>query len=118
MSEMLLDSYRFLARYNRWFNQRLYQACETLTDKERKRDRGAFFRSIHHTLTHLVLADKLWLQRFAQQGTAFAALTPVLLHMPDGADYTRDLQSRLGGPAPHARGIGRRDRELAGGHAG
>ena len=91
MAEVLLDNYAFLARYNRWFNQRLYQACEKLTDEERKRDRGAFFRSIHHTLTHLVLADKMWLQRFAQQGVAFAALTPALLHMPPGADYTSDL---------------------------
>ena len=91
MSEPLLDNYRFLARYNRWFNQRLYEACEQLTDEERKRDRDAFFRSIHYTLTHVVLADKLWLQRFAGQGVAFAALTPTLLHLPEGADYTSEL---------------------------
>jgi uncharacterized damage-inducible protein DinB len=91
MSEPLLDNYRFLARYNRWFNQRLYEACEQLTDEERKRDRGAFFHSIHHTLTHLVWADKLWLQRFARQGNTFAALTPALLHMPESADYTSEL---------------------------
>jgi uncharacterized damage-inducible protein DinB len=84
----LLDNYRFLARYNRWFNQRLYTACETLTDADRKRDRGAFFGSIHHTLTHLVLADKMWLQRFAAQDTAFADLAPALLALPDGSDYT------------------------------
>ena len=91
MSAALLDNYRFLARYNRWFNQRLYAACEKLSDEERKRDRGAFFHSIHHTLSHLVSADKVWLQRFAQQGDGFAALTPTLLHMPKGADYTSDL---------------------------
>jgi uncharacterized damage-inducible protein DinB len=90
MSETLLDHYRFMARYNHWFNQRLYAACGQLTDEERKRDRGAFFRSIHHTLSHLVSADKVWLQRFAQQGTAFAALSPALLNMPEGADYTSD----------------------------
>jgi uncharacterized damage-inducible protein DinB len=84
----LPDNYRFLARYNRWFNERLYTACETLSDEERKRDRGAFFGSIHQTLTHLVLADKLWLQRFAAQGTPFAALPPALVALPDGADYT------------------------------
>lgn len=85
------DNYRFLARYNRWFNERLYQACETLSDAERKRERGAFFGSIHHTLTHLVLADKMWLQRFAAQDTAFAALPSALLTLPDGSDYTSDL---------------------------
>jgi uncharacterized damage-inducible protein DinB len=87
----MLENYAFLARYNRWFNQRLYAACGKLGDAERRADRGAFFGSIHLTLTHLVLADKLWLQRFARQGVAFAALKPELLHMPDGADYTSDL---------------------------
>ena len=91
MMNALGDNYRFLARYNRWFNERLYTACETLTDADRKRDRGAFFGSIHHTLTHLVLADKMWLQRFAVQGTAFAALPAALLALPDGSDYTSDL---------------------------
>ncbi len=91
MSAAFLGNYRFLARYNRWMNQRLYQACEALSDEERKRERGAFFGSIHHTLTHLVLADKMWLQRFAAQGTVFAALSPALLALPDGSDYTSDL---------------------------
>jgi uncharacterized damage-inducible protein DinB len=91
MSTDFLANYRFLARYNRWMNQRLYTACETLTDAQRKADCGAFFKSIHHTLTHLVLADKMWLARFAQQGLVFAALPPELLVVPDGSDYTSDL---------------------------
>jgi uncharacterized damage-inducible protein DinB len=92
--DTLGDNYRFLAGYNRGFNDRLYGACETLTDAQRKQDRGAFFGSIHHTLTHLVLADKMWLTRFAAQGTAFAALPPALLALPAGADYTSDLHPR------------------------
>ncbi|MEO8024640.1 DinB family protein [Polaromonas sp.] len=87
MDAAFLDNYRFLARYNRWMNQRLYAACDTLTDEERKRDRGAFFGSIHHTLTHLVLADRLWLQRFASQPTRFAALDAAALALPQGVDY-------------------------------
>ncbi len=86
-----IANYRFLARYNRWFNQRLYGACERLPDAERKRDRGTFFGSIHHTLTHLVLADKMWLQRFARQDQQFAALDAAQLALPAGADYTSDL---------------------------
>jgi uncharacterized damage-inducible protein DinB len=85
------DNYRFLARYNRWMNQRLYDACEALSDEERKRQRGAFFGSIHHTLTHLVLADKMWLHRFASQETRFAALPTAALALPEGSDYSSDL---------------------------
>ena len=91
MSTAFLDNYRFLGRYNRWMNQRLYAACEALTDAERKQKRGAFFSSIHHTLTHLVMADKMWLQRFAAQGSVFVTLPAALLAMPEGADYSSDL---------------------------
>ena len=91
MTTDFLDNYRFLARYNRWMNQRLYVACDTLTDVQRKADQGAFFKSIHHTLTHLVLADKMWLARFAQQGLVITALPPELLTIPEGSDYTSDL---------------------------
>jgi uncharacterized damage-inducible protein DinB len=83
----MLDNYRFLARYNRWFNQRLYAACGTLPDEERRRERGAFFGSIHGTLNHLVWADAIWLGRFAQQGYSFTALAPELLALPAGASY-------------------------------
>jgi len=53
-----------LARYNTWMNEKLYALCATLSDDERKRDRGAFFKSIHGTLNHLLLADRVWLARF------------------------------------------------------
>ncbi len=86
MDSALLDNYRFLARYNHGFNQRLYDACEGLTDDERKRDRGAFFGSIHNTLNHLVWGDQLWLRRFAaQEGGQSAALGGSLLDLPPGA---------------------------------
>lgn len=55
---------RVMARYNRWMNDKLYAIADTLTDAERKQDRGAFFGSIHRTLNHLLLADRVWLGRF------------------------------------------------------
>ena len=78
----MLEHYRLTARYNRWMNERLYAAASGLSDAERKRDRGAFFGSLHNTLAHLVLADKVWLNRFAAQDKRFAALTPAVLAMP------------------------------------
>jgi len=53
-----------MAAYNQWMNQRLYQVCATISDEERKRDRGAFFQSIHGTLNHLLYGDRAWLGRF------------------------------------------------------
>jgi uncharacterized damage-inducible protein DinB len=60
-----------MSRYNQWMNERLYGVLASVTDDERKRDRGAFFGSIHRTLCHLVWADRVWLARFG--GPAYAA---------------------------------------------
>ena len=55
---------RTLARYNRWMNERLYDCCERIPDAVRKEDSGAFFKSIHGTLNHLLVADRIWMGRF------------------------------------------------------
>lgn len=62
-----IETFRTLARYNRWMNERLYGVCAGISDAERKRDRGAFFKSLHGTLNHLLLADKLWMGRFVDR---------------------------------------------------
>jgi uncharacterized damage-inducible protein DinB len=53
-----------MATYNQCMNQKLYEVSAALGDAERKLDRGAFFGSIHGTLNHLLLADKIWMGRF------------------------------------------------------
>jgi uncharacterized damage-inducible protein DinB len=52
------------ARYNRWMNQKLYAVSSKLEDEDRKRDRGAFFKSIHGTLNHILVGDRTWMGRF------------------------------------------------------
>ena len=52
------------ARYNRLANEKLYEACAVLSEEERRRDLGAFFKSVHGTLNHLVLGDRIWMTRF------------------------------------------------------
>lgn len=52
-----------LVRYNRWMNDKLYGLAATLSDEARKRDLGAFFKSIHGTFNHILLADRVWLAR-------------------------------------------------------
>jgi uncharacterized damage-inducible protein DinB len=56
---------RMMAGYNAEMNRRLYEAAGGLDDLERRRDRGAFFGSIHATLNHLLWADRAWMARFA-----------------------------------------------------
>jgi uncharacterized damage-inducible protein DinB len=52
------------ARYNRLANETLYEACAALSEQERRRDLGAFFKSVHGTLNHLLVGDRIWMTRF------------------------------------------------------
>lgn len=62
------------ARYNRWQNQSVYAAAATLPDGTRKRNMGAFFKSIHGTLNHVMVADFLWLSRLDGEPCAVSSL--------------------------------------------
>ena len=53
-----------MAEYNWWMNGKVYTACTNLSDEERRRDRGAYFKSIHRTLNHIIWGDGVWLGRF------------------------------------------------------
>jgi uncharacterized damage-inducible protein DinB len=56
---------RVMAAYNAWQNGSIYAAADQLADAERRADRGAFFKSIHATLNHLLWADTIWLSRLS-----------------------------------------------------
>jgi uncharacterized damage-inducible protein DinB len=56
---------RTMTAYNSEMNRRLYAAADRIPDQERRADRGAFWKSIHGTLCHLVWADQMWMSRFA-----------------------------------------------------
>ncbi len=58
------DSYSLMADYNVWMNRKLYQAAAGLPDGARKRDLGAFFKSLHGTLNHILISDLMVLARF------------------------------------------------------
>ncbi len=63
-----------MAAYNRWMNGKLYAAAAGLSEAQRREDRGAFFKSLHGTLNHLMYADTAWLYRFT--GRSIDALDP------------------------------------------
>jgi uncharacterized damage-inducible protein DinB len=60
--------FTMFARYNAWANQRLYAAAEKLSDAECRADRGAFFKSMHGTLNHLLVTDRIWMRRITGEG--------------------------------------------------
>jgi uncharacterized damage-inducible protein DinB len=66
-----------LARYNEWMNNKLYEASAALPAGELAADRKAFFGSLLATLNHIVVADTIWLKRFAAHPRCAAALGPV-----------------------------------------
>ena len=56
--------YQRLAAYNAWMTDKAYVAADQMSDAERKQDRGAFFKSVHSTLNHILFADRVWMSRF------------------------------------------------------
>lgn len=59
--------YTTMAEYNHWMNQNLYATCADIPDAKRKEDLGAFFKSIHGTLNHILIGDRIWMGRFTHQ---------------------------------------------------
>jgi uncharacterized damage-inducible protein DinB len=68
------SNFELMARYNRWMNEKLYKAAAGLTDAEIREDAGAFFKSVLGTLNHLLVADIIWLKRFAGHPRKYRAL--------------------------------------------
>jgi uncharacterized damage-inducible protein DinB len=62
------NHFEHFASYNRWANARLYEAAFALPDGDYRRDVGSFFRSMHGTLNHLVLTDRIWMRRLTGEG--------------------------------------------------
>lgn len=80
----MIENYILLAKYNKWINKKIYLLAENLSDIERKTDHQAFFGSIHNSLNHLIITDKVWLGRFASQGIIFPDLKSDILEVEGG----------------------------------
>jgi hypothetical protein len=75
-----------MARYNRWQNESLYNAADRLSDSERRQDRGAFFKSIHGTLSHILWGDGQWMSRFEQLERPAGSIQESIALFPDWND--------------------------------
>lgn len=78
-----------MADYNQWMNANVYDAAATLSAEELAKNRGAFFGSIIGTLNHIVVADTIWLQRFAPMLQTHQELNVIReLNPPQSLDET------------------------------
>lgn len=89
------------ADYQHWANEVLFASLEHLTPDALASDQGLFFRSIHHTVDHMLSMSQLWQARL--KGETLRIDTRVILH-PDWRELqnalrreTRRLQSWLQG---------------------
>lgn len=93
-----------MAEYNRWMNDRIFDAAATLDAETLAADKGAFFGSINGTLNHIAVADTIWLHRFAKHEAAYASLG-ALSRFPQPTSLSQSL-------APDFEGLRSYRREL------
>ena len=86
--------YAAFAAYNAWANGRLYDAAAALSDAEYRADRGAFFKSMHGTLNHLLVTDRIWMQRFTGDGDAPGRLDAILHETLPALRAAREAEDR------------------------
>ncbi len=53
--------FREMAQYNRWQNGNVLPLLDAMTDAERNKDRGLFFKSLHRTFDHIAMCDAWFL---------------------------------------------------------
>jgi uncharacterized damage-inducible protein DinB len=85
-----------MAHYNRWMNERMFDAAASLDAAALAAERGAFFGSILGTLNHIAVADTIWLHRFARHEAAFTTLV-ALSDFPQPSALTQPLAPDLAG---------------------
>jgi uncharacterized damage-inducible protein DinB len=86
--------YRMFGHYNAWANSRLYDAAARLSNEQYRADRGAFFKSVHGSLNHLLVTDRIWMQRFTGEGEAPNRLDAILFETLDELRVARETEDR------------------------
>ena len=86
--------FQMFAGYNAWANARLYAAAAELTEAQYRENRGAFFKSVHGTLNHLLVTDRVWMQRITGLGEAPDRLDAILFEDFAGLRAAREREDR------------------------
>jgi len=91
---MLKQHFQMLASYNTLANRKLYEVCSQLSDAQRKQIRPAFFKSIHGTLNHIMIGDRIWMGRFKGQEMSSTGLDAILYRDFEMLQKMRELEDK------------------------
>ena len=73
-----ITNFQLLANFNTWANKKIITSCKKLTETEYKKDRRAFFSSIHGTLNHLLVVDRAYISRIEGKVHGLRGLDQIL----------------------------------------
>ena len=74
----IIANFQLLANFNTWANTKIFSACKELDDTEYKKDRKAFFSSIHGTLNHLLVVDRAFVAHIEEKNHGLKSLDQIL----------------------------------------
>jgi uncharacterized damage-inducible protein DinB len=83
-----------MANYNAWANARLFRMAGALTDELYRKDVGAYFKNLHGTLNHLLVADRIWMHRLTGSGEQPKQLNAILFDDLSSLHAARVAQDR------------------------
>jgi uncharacterized damage-inducible protein DinB len=118
-----------MARFNAWVNERLYDSVAALPEAVYREERGAFFGSVHRTLNHILVVDRLWTGRIEGEDRGVRSLDQILFDDFESLRAARREedrrlialvdglgQARLDAPVRYTRIIGEGEEEVRCGH--
>ena len=73
-----MNNHVLMARFNGWANDKLYDSVAFLSDGGYRADRKVFFGSLHNTLNHLLVVDRMWARRIEGKAHGIGALDQIL----------------------------------------
>ena len=73
---MTLQELKTLHAYNAWADNRMFESLALLPEDQYLKDLGSSHGGIHGTMTHLVGAQKVWLERFKGDVKPFLSKNP------------------------------------------
>ena len=73
-----IANFQLLANFNTWANTKIFSACKELDNTEYKKDRKAFFSSIHGTLNHSLVVDMAYISRIEGKDHGLKGLDQIL----------------------------------------